>query len=108
MKSPRTMRVGDNINSKGGTILLPAKIQFFDQLTILRAVLRTQVIQKPAAVADQLEQSLSRAEVFAMRFEMRGELADAFGEKSDLHGGATGVCGVHLEPFDRFLFDFFG
>jgi hypothetical protein len=87
---------------------LPAKLELFDQLAVLGAVLQAQVIEQATAVADQLEQSLARAKVLAMRFKVRGELTDAFGEESDLHGRATRIGSVALEPLDRLLFDFFG
>src|SRR5438876_872342 len=97
-----------NISSGDGVKPLPAKIQFGNQLAIFGAVLVFQIIQKPAAVADELQQALARSKIFAMRFEMRGELSDTLGEKGDLNGGAARIGRTGLEALNRGFFDFLG
>src|SRR5262245_16247931 len=92
---------GINISSGDGNNPLPPKIKLFDQLVIFGAVLDAQVVEQAAAVADQLEQALAGAKIFAVGLEVRGELTDAFGEEGDLNSGATGVGSVSLELFDR-------
>jgi len=45
---------------------LPPDAQLFDQLSVASKIARMEIIQQPAALADQLEQSTARMMVFRM------------------------------------------
>jgi len=91
-----------------GNRTLATQLQLVNQLAIFRAVNRTQIIQKPAAATDQLQESLARTVVLAMELEMGGQLINSFGDESDLNRRATGIGGVQFESFYGGFFDFFG
>ena len=50
-----------------------------NQLPVFGNVMEADVIQQPPALTDQFKQTLARAVILLMRFEMRSELIDAFG-----------------------------
>jgi hypothetical protein len=79
---------------------LPTQVQLFDQLAILSYIGRSQVVQQPTAATNKLQQTVARAKVLSMRFEMGCELIDAFGEKGDLDSRASSIGCVLLESLN--------
>ena len=86
---------------------LSTQLQLIDQFTVLVAIDRTQVIQKPPAAADELQESLTRAEILSMSLEMARELVDSFRNERNLHSWTACVGGMLFEALDRCLFNFF-
>ena len=60
-----------------------------------------QVSQQAFALADQFVQAAFAGEVFRVGFEVIGNVADAFGNQSNLHGGGAGVVGAALKFADN-------
>ena len=87
---------------------LPTKIEFFNQRFILFTVRCTEVIEKTAAAADELQQSLTRPKVFTMGLKMARELIDSFGDEGDLDGRAARICGMGFLLVDGRFCSFFG
>ena len=91
-----------------GNRILATQLQLVDQLAIFRAVNRTQIIQKPSATADKLQETLARTVILAMELEMGRQLINSFRDESDLNRRSTGVGGVLLKSLNGGLFDFLG
>ena len=71
-------------------------VQAFDEIGVTLRVLRLQVVQQAAAAADQHEETATRMMVLRVRFEVFGQVVDAFAENGDLHFGGAGVLVVCL------------
>src|SRR6187431_1515577 len=71
-----------------------------DQLRIPFRVLALQVVEKPAALADELEKPAARVVVLCVNLEMLGQVTDAFTEERDLHLGRAGIAVVGLVRAD--------
>src|SRR5260221_6064296 len=82
---------------------LPAQTQLLDQGPVALEVVPLQVIEHPAAAADELQQTAPRVMVLRVRTQVLRELVDAGREEGDLHlrrprvGGAPAVLADDLE-----------
>ena len=56
--------------------------------------------KQPFALADQFVQAPFAGEIFRIGFEVIGNIADAFSNQSNLHGGGAGVVGAALKFAD--------
>src|SRR3954467_12087029 len=63
-----------------------------DQVRVAVRVLALQVVEKSAALADQLQQAAARVMVLRVRLEMVGQIADALAEERNLHFRGSGVA----------------
>ncbi len=94
----------DAIFSCGGGPVLSAQPQRSDQGPVTLRVGTIQVLQHPAALADQLEQSPAGVVVMLVLQQMPGQVLYALGEQGDLHLRRTGVSLVSLVLFDNYRF----
>src|SRR5215218_7986082 len=67
-----------------------------DQLRVARRILRLQVIEQPAALADEHQQSTAGVVVLRVGLEMLGQVIDTLAENRNLHLGRPGVALVRL------------
>src|SRR2546423_1882855 len=63
---------------------LLADAEPLDQLCVAIAVFAFEVIEQPAPLTDQLQQSAPRMMILDVRLEVLGQVADAFAEQRDL------------------------
>src|SRR5262245_13168656 len=109
---------GGNLNQllRGSSVKLPpsgalelaAQAEFLDEGAVALEILLLQVVQKPAAPADELEQAATRVVILRVRPQVLGEAVDALGQHRDLNLGRARVLRVLAEPFRRFLLRFLG
>lgn len=72
---------------------LPPDTQLFDQLSVASKIARMEIIQQPAALADQLEQSTARMMVFRVGPKMAAQLLDTGRKERHLDFGGTAIRG---------------
>src|SRR5690606_18915991 len=80
--------------------LLP-DAEALDELRVPFDVLRLEIVEEPAALADELQQPAPGMMILRVRLEMFGEVGDALTEQRDLHLGGAGVAGVSLVLADE-------
>src|SRR5687767_11097670 len=85
---------------------LASKTELLDQCPVPLEVLALQVVQQPAAAADEHEQPAARVVVLRMRAQMLGQLVDALCEQRDLHLRRSGVSPVPAVRADDLLLGF--
>src|SRR5207248_6492855 len=78
-------------------ILLLADPETVDELAVPGRVLGFEVVEKPPALADELEQAAAGVMVLLVRLEMLGEVMDALGEQCDLDLRRAGISFVRAE-----------
>src|SRR5258706_256293 len=66
-----------------------------------------EVVQEPAAAADQHQEAAAGVMVLRVRLEMFCQVADAFAENRDLHFWGTGIAIVSLVGANQFGFSIF-
>jgi hypothetical protein len=91
----------------GGKVELLADAKATDYFPITLDILLLQVVQKPATLADHLEQPATGMVVFLMGLEMLLQLLDALAQKSDLDLRGTGVLLMEPVVTDDPTFDVF-
>ena len=79
---------------------LAADAEFFDKAQVFLTILGSDVLQKPFALADELQKPPTRHVVFFINFQVFGELFDTLGEDTNLHFRTTGVFFVLLQIAD--------
>ena len=90
----RSKRFRGNVVVKVGFLGSPrllANPEFADDVAIAIGIVRLQVIQKAAALADQLQKTAPRGVVLLVRFEVLGQFADARTQNRDLNLRRAGV-----------------
>lgn len=83
---------------------LAADAELLNQPFVAVEILRVQIIEEPATLADQTQKSAPRMMVFRVALEMTGELLDARREDRDLHFRRTTVVRCGGMSLDYFLF----
>ena len=83
---------------------LAADAELLNQPFIAVKILRVQIIEQPATLADQTQKSAARMMILGVALEMIGELLDARREQSDLHFGRTTVVRCRSVSLDYFPF----
>jgi hypothetical protein len=64
---------------------LPAQAQFLDEVSVALHVSPLKVVQKPAALADELQKPSTRVVIFLVRPQVLGEIRNALREQRHLH-----------------------
>jgi hypothetical protein len=72
----------------------PTDPESLDKGSVPPSILFPEVLQKPAALPDQHQQTAAGMMVLSMDLEMVGEAVDPFGEERDLHLRGAGVSFV--------------
>src|SRR5262245_52469627 len=62
-----------------------ADAETLDQISVTVRVLGLHVVQEPAALADQLQQTAARMMILRVRLEMVGQVVDAIAQNGDLN-----------------------
>src|SRR5687768_15401617 len=88
--------------------VLLADTELLNEVRVLRDVLALQIIEQPAALADQLQEASTRMMVLRVGLEMFGEIADALAEDGDLDFGRPCVGAVGAIAADDFGLAVFG
>src|SRR6185312_144178 len=70
---------------------LAAEAELLDEGAIALEILALQVVQEPAAAADELEQATTRVVVVLVRAQVLGQRVDPLGQHRDLDFRRTGV-----------------
>src|SRR5271157_4426602 len=83
---------------------LLADTEFADYVAIAVGIVRLQVIQQAAALADQHQQSTPRGMVLLVDFEVLGQFANPLTQNRDLDFRRAGVCIVSAEAFNQGCF----
>ena len=81
--------------------LLFADAQPLDQLGVAIRVFALEVVEQAAALTDELQQTASRVMIFCVRFEVLGQVGDAFAEDGHLHFRGAGIALVLAETLDQ-------
>jgi hypothetical protein len=86
---------------------LLAEVQGRDRLPITVEARLLEVIEEPAPLGDQLEETTTRVVVLRVGLEVLGEVGDALGEEGNLDFGRARIGLMRAEFSDefRFLFD---
>ena len=79
---------------------LLADPELADDLTVPVGVGRLKVVQQPAPLGDEHQESAARAVVLLVRLEMLSQLADTLAENSDLDLGAARIRRMGAELMD--------
>src|SRR5204863_10211640 len=85
---------------------LAAEAELLDEGSVALEVLALQVVQKPTAATDQLQEPTPREVILRVGPEMLGEIVDALGQHRDLHLGRAGVLAVRPVLVDELLLRF--
>ena len=80
---------------------LLADVQTLDEVRVPLHVLRFQIVEEAASLADEHEQATARMVILRVGLEVLGEVGDPFGEDCDLHFRRTGVSLVGLVGTDQ-------
>ena len=88
----------------GPALWLLADTEFADDIAVAIGIVRLQVVQKAAALADQLQKTTPGSVVLTVRLEMFGQFADARTQYRDLNLRRTGVRIVSAEAFNQGCF----
>ncbi len=83
---------------------LSSDAELLNQPFVTGKVTRMQVVEQPAALTNQLEQTSARMMIFRVGAEMRGKLLDARREQSDLNLGRSAIGGGTSVGLDYFPF----
>src|ERR1700694_670225 len=83
----------------------PPEPELGDDRSVPLDVGALQIVQQPAALADQLQQPAPRVVVVGVRLEMVGEVIDPFAEDRDLDFGRPGVLLVEAVRLDHARLD---
>src|SRR5574337_234921 len=79
----------------------PADPELFGQGPVPPRIFLFQILQKTAALADELQQAPPGVMIFHVEFEVIGETVDALREQRDLHFWRAGVPFVESNLFDE-------
>ncbi len=83
---------------------LLADAEFSNDRFVALGIVSLEVVEQATPLADQHEQAAARAVVLLVRFEVIGQLANAFTDDGDLNLRTAGVSRVRLILVnDRFL-----
>ena len=88
----------------GPALWLLADTEFADDLAVAIGIVRLQVVQKAAALADQLQKTTPGSVVLDVRLEVFGQFADARTQNRDLDLRRTGILLVGAEVFNQGCF----
>ncbi len=80
---------------------LLADTELADHVAIAIGIMRLQVIQQAAALANQHQQATPRSVILLVRLEMLGQLANPLTQNRDLDFRGTGVRIVGAEAFNQ-------
>src|ERR1017187_3645524 len=83
---------------------LLADTEFADDVAVAIGIVRLQVVQKAAALADQLQKTAPGSVVLLVRLEVFGQFADARTQNRDLDLRRTGIRIVGAEAFNQGCF----
>src|SRR4029077_12063623 len=95
-------RSGVSRKSRAAFQPLLADVESLDQVRVAMRVLCFQIVEQPAAPADEHEQTASRVMIFRVCLEMLGEVIDSFAQDSDLYFWRTCVAFMRLVAADEF------
>ena len=97
------IRMGHPLH-KWATRDLLADAEFSNDSFVALGIVSLEVVEQATPLADQHEQAAARAVVLLVRFEVIGQLANAFTDDGDLNLRTPGVSRVRLILVnDRFL-----
>src|SRR5471032_1533767 len=85
----------------GSAERLLADVQSLDEIRISRRVFGFEVIEQPAAFADEHQETAAGVVILRMRLEMLCQVVDAFTENGYLHFRGTGVRFVSFVAADE-------
>ena len=74
--------------------------QPFNELAVARSVLGLQIVEKPPALANELQKPRARVVVFLVRLEVFREVLDALGQERDLHFGCEARIAAGDAPLE--------
>jgi hypothetical protein len=103
LTSSRSRRFLGNFGS-GSTIRLLANAELADYVAIAIRIVRLQVVQQAAALADQHEQATPRGMILLMRLEVLGQFGDAGAQNRNLNFRRSGIGIVGAEALNQFGF----
>jgi hypothetical protein len=83
---------------------LLADAEFGDDALVTFGIVLFQVVEQATTLADEHEQTATRAVVFLVRLEVLCELTDALAQQRDLYLGATGIGSVRRIRVNEGLF----
>src|ERR1039457_4423725 len=83
---------------------LLADTEFADHVAVAIGIVRLQVIQQAAALADQLQQSAPGSVILLVRLEVLGQFSDTRTQNRDLDLRRTGVLIVGAEALNQGCF----
>jgi hypothetical protein len=78
-------------SEKNTSLILSTQLQAADKLLIAALVFPLQIIQQPAAPANEHQQAAAGMEILRMRLQMLGKIGDALRKQRHLNFGAAGV-----------------
>src|SRR5262245_637877 len=90
----RGSRGNTRLRKRTGALL--ADVQPLDQVRVALGVFGFEVVEQPAAPADEHQQPATRVVILGVRLEMFRQVIDALAENRDLYFGGSGVCVVGL------------
>jgi hypothetical protein len=70
--------------------------ELLDERSVTGNVSTSEIVEEPAALADQLHEATTGMVILRMRLEVSSQVVDALGEQRSLHLGRTGVGPVTL------------
>src|SRR6266478_1306515 len=85
----RDSRGGRGSEERAGSLL--ADPQPLDEALVTLEIAPLQVVEKPAPLPHELQQTTTGVVVLAMHLEVLGQVPDTIAEERDLHLGRTGV-----------------
>src|ERR1035438_10405116 len=83
---------------------LLADTEFADNVAVAIGIVRLQVVQKAATLADQLQQTATRSVILLVRLEVFGQFSDTRTQNCDLDLRRTGVRIMGAEAFNQGCF----
>jgi hypothetical protein len=101
---PSPLLAKDARNGAPRFFFLLADAEFSNDSFVALGIVSLEVVEQATPLADQHEQAAARAVVLLVRFEVIGQLANAFTDDGDLNLRTPGVSRVRLILVnDRFL-----
>src|SRR5215813_8860630 len=103
------MDVRNRLPRKGQTVPAPPHVyerlltnaEGIDETAVTVDALGLQIVEKTAALADELEQPAARVMVLGVHLEMLGQVRDPLRQERDLDLGRAGIALVLCELLDR-------
>lgn len=87
---------------------LLSETEFLKKLRVTLPIHARQIVEKPAALADQLDEAVAAVMVFCVSLAVSGKVVDPFRQQGDLHITRAGILFFLLKFLDNFSFFLFG